>query len=210
MDIWEANKISTAFTTHGCLKNGLYTCSGSGCTGQCDGAGCDYNAYRLGQHSFYGPGDVVNTNKTFTVVTQFYTTNGRSDGELSEIRRLYVQNGKVIQNAAVKVPGVKPYDSITTKFCDAQKIAFNNTNDFAEVGGMKPLSEAFETGMVLVFSLWDDPSGGMTWLDGYSNSTVPGVSRGTCLGGLDTSLPLVNVTFSNIKFGDIGSTFSYW
>jgi len=73
-------------------------------------------------------------------------------------------------------------------------------NLFDEVGGLTPLNNAFETGMVLVFSLWDDPSGGMTWLDG------PG--SGSCPGGLDVSGgPSVNVTFSNIKFGNIGSTY---
>ncbi|KAF8963741.1 cellobiohydrolaseI [Flammula alnicola] len=202
MDIWEANRISNAFTTHGCLQNGPYTCPGTGCTGQCDGNGCAFNAFHQGDTQFYGPGLTIDTTKKFTVVTQFITDNGGTSGPLTEIRRLYVQNGRVHQNPATKVTGMPPYSSISQQYCDAQRKVMNATNLFDETGGMKPLSTAFETGMVLVFSLWDDPYGGMTWLDG------PGV--GTCPGGLDTSGgPSVNVTFSNIRFGSIGSTYLF-
>merc|ERR1711973_408649 len=58
----------------------------------------DFASWRMGDHTFYGPGDnfKVNTKKPMTVVTQFFTNDNSSDGELIEIRRLYVQEGNVI------------------------------------------------------------------------------------------------------------------
>ena len=37
-----------------------------------------------------------------TVVTQFFTDDGTSNGNLKNIRRKYVQNGKVIENSEVQ------------------------------------------------------------------------------------------------------------
>ncbi|KAF8312221.1 glycoside hydrolase, partial [Clavulina sp. PMI_390] len=191
MDIWEANSVSNAFTPHGCLQDGPYQCPSSGCSGQCDGNGCGYNAYGQGAHSFYGAGLTIDTTKTFTVVTQFITDSGTSTGNLQEIRRYYIQNGVTYQNPNSTVGG----NSITTAFCSA-----TGQTGFATEGGFTPLTKAFKTGMVLAVSLWDDPStNGMGWLDMGS--------AGTCTGGVNTTAATVSATFSNIKFGDIGSTY---
>ena len=40
-----------------------------------------------------------------TVVTQFITSDGTDNGDLIEMRRLYVQNGKVIQNSFTNING---------------------------------------------------------------------------------------------------------
>jgi cellulose 1,4-beta-cellobiosidase len=70
---------------------------------------------------------------------------------------------------------------------------------------------------VLVMSLWDDYAENMLWLDSdypaTKSVTTPGVARGTCSpsSGLPASVeansPGSSVTYSNIKFGDIGTTF---
>jgi hypothetical protein len=54
----------------------------------------------MGNESFYGrgPGFVVDTSKPMTQVTQFLTTDGTDDGDLSEIRRFYVQEGRIIHS----------------------------------------------------------------------------------------------------------------
>jgi len=54
---------------------------------------------------FYGSGSnfKVDTTKKFTVVTQFHTSDGSANGDLSEIRRLFVQDGKVIQHPTSNV-----------------------------------------------------------------------------------------------------------
>jgi cellulose 1,4-beta-cellobiosidase len=38
-----------------------------------------------------------------TVVTQFVTSDGTDNGDLKEVRRFYVQNGRVIQNSKVRM-----------------------------------------------------------------------------------------------------------
>lgn len=80
MDILEANSMATAMTPHPCNGN------------NCDKAGCGYNPFASGQRNFWGPGGTVDTNKPFTVITQFQS-NG---GTLSQISRQYVQNGRQI------------------------------------------------------------------------------------------------------------------
>ena len=44
-------------------------------------------------------------NKKMTVVTQFITDDGTDTGELVEMRRIYVQDGKVFENSVTNQPG---------------------------------------------------------------------------------------------------------
>ena len=69
--------------------------------GTCDPDGCDFNPYRMGNHSFFGPSMIVDTTSPFTVVTQFITDDGTTTGTLSEIKRFYVQNGKCDSTVSV-------------------------------------------------------------------------------------------------------------
>ena len=128
MDIWEANSISEAFTAHPCNLDGPKKCtSDQECgsfnnryNGVCDKDGCDLNPYRTGVTDFYGPGKTVDTTQPIQVVTQFITKDGTDTGDLSEIRRIFVQNGKVFQHPTSNVSGVdKQYDSITDEMCAA-------------------------------------------------------------------------------------------
>ncbi|KAF8592886.1 hypothetical protein BDV93DRAFT_594139 [Ceratobasidium sp. AG-I] len=172
----------------------------------------------MGDRSFYGKGLTVDTNKKMTVVTQFITADGTATGALKEIRRVYVQDGKVIQNSKTNVAGLAAYDSITDQFCAAQKTVFEDTNVYAQKGGMATMDKSFTAGVVLVMSIWDDHAANMLWLDSDypvgADPAKPGVSRGTCAtsSGKPTDVETNNanssVTFSNIRFGDIGSTFS--
>ncbi|KAG5651304.1 hypothetical protein H0H81_009129 [Sphagnurus paluster] len=225
MDIWEANSVAAAFTPHPCTASGLQRCTGNACGGTanrygsiCDPDGCDFNSYRMGDTGYYGKGLKVDTSKKFTVVTQFITNTGTATGTLSEIRRLYVQNGKIIQHSKTNIPGMATYDSITTAFCNAQKTAFGDRNSFNEKGGMANMSKAAANGMVLVLSIWDDHTANMLWLDSSyptnGDPSKPGIKRGTCAtssgtpSDVENSVPNSSVTFSNIKFGDIGSTYT--
>ena len=116
MDIWESNSVATAYTPHTCDTVGNVRCEGTPCgdnasgeryDGLCDKDGCDFNSWRLGDQTFFGPGSnfAVNSEKPMTVVTQFITSDGTDNGDLVEIRRLYVQDGKVIDNSFVALPG---------------------------------------------------------------------------------------------------------
>ncbi|KAG9091343.1 Exoglucanase 1 [Ceratobasidium sp. UAMH 11750] len=218
MDIWEANSIATAYTPHPCNVVGQTRCTGTQCTQYCDQPGCDFNSFRMGDRSFYGKGLTVDTSKKMTVVTQFITDTGTASGKLTEIRRVYVQDGKVIQNSKTNVPGLAAYDSITDQFCAAQKTVFEDTNVYASMGGMATMDKSFAAGVVLVMSIWDDHAANMLWLDSNypvgADPAKPGVARGTCPttsgkpSDVETNNPNSSVTFSNIRFGDIGSTFS--
>ncbi|KIO32106.1 glycoside hydrolase family 7 protein [Tulasnella calospora MUT 4182] len=222
MDIWEANSISAAYTPHPCDPTGPYKCTGAECgypsrySGVCDPDGCDFNSYRQGDHDFYGPGKTVDTTKKFTVVTQFITDNGTATGNLSEIRRLYVQNGVVIANSVNKIAGIPAVNSITQAYCDAQKSVFGDTTSFQNHGGLTAMGKSLGRGGVLVLSVWDDYAVNMLWLDSTypTDCTKEGCFRGTCAttsgvpSDVEVSAASAQVTYSNIKVGDIGSTYT--
>ena len=225
MDVWESNSISTAYTPHACTVKGQTRCEGADCgdgagqrhTGVCDKDGCDFNPYRLGNKTFFGPKPnfTIDTTKPFTVVTQFVTSDGTDNSDLSEIRRMWVQNGKTMQNSRVSVGG-KQYNSVTDDFCNVQKQVFGDPNDYEKRGGHKAMGGSLERGMVLVMSLWDDHAVNMLWLDSSyppdKSPSAPGVARGTCPTSsgkpqdVESQHPDAYVTYSNIKYGEIGST----
>ncbi|TVY90591.1 putative endo-beta-1,4-glucanase [Lachnellula willkommii] len=216
MDIWEANSAANAFTPHPCNVTGVYACTEPLCgdankyAGVCDKDGCDFNPYRDGAPDFYGPNKTIDTNRKFTVVTQFLTSDNKA---LVEINRLYVQDGTVIQNAHTNITGVISQNSISDTYCKEQKIVFGATDDFSTQGGLSQMGKALDRGMVLIFSIWDDASSGMQWLDATSG-TGAGSVRGPCSatsGDAATIMadePWSAVTFENIRTGEIGSTFS--
>ncbi|KAF6836352.1 exoglucanase type c precursor [Colletotrichum musicola] len=224
MDIWEANKISTAYTPHPCGNNAYHSCLGDNCggtysstryAGDCDPDGCDFNSYRQGNKTFYGEGagNTIDTTKKLTVVTQFLKG---SDGNLSEIKRFYVQDGKTIPNSESVISG-NPGNSLTPQFCESQKLAFNDTDIFKLRGGFPQMSKAVAAPMVLVLSLWDDHYANMLWLDStypVNAAGKPGAERGSCPttsgvpAEVEAQFPNSNVKFSNIKFGPINSTFN--
>jgi cellulose 1,4-beta-cellobiosidase len=229
MDIWEANRAAMTFTPHPCNITGVLACTEPDCGNApggnrfrsvCDKEGCDFNGYRNGDKSFYGQGKKVDSTKPFTVVTQFLTTDNTTKGDLKEIRRLYIQGGKHIQETKVAIKGLDPVNSMTGAYCSASKKVFGGANApdaFKTQGSMKQMGEAIRRGMVLAMAIWDDATGGMHWLD----STVPenaapgtpGAARGPCptTGGKSSQIQAENpdaaVVFSRIRSGDIGSTY---
>ena len=231
LDIWEANSMATAYTPHTCSVEKLYRCEGIECgdnskgeryDGVCDKDGCDINPYRMGVTDFYGRGPEypVNTLKPMTVVTQFLTVDGTDSGDLSEMRRFYVQDGKIVHSppSTILGPG-KDTDSITDQFCDDKKDLFGDVKDFQEHGGMAGMGESLDRGHVMIFSLWDDVEVNMLWLDAAypldKPETYPGIKRGDCPGG-ETSTPTYlretyansGVVFKNAAVGEIGSTYT--
>lgn len=146
-DIWEANKISSAYTSHPCKSDGPTRCDnphdcGDGKNrpdGVCDKDGCDLNPFRAGVKDFFGPGSnfKIDTTKPFTVVTQFHTDDKTANGELSEIRRLFVQDNVVHEHPKTQIPdGEKQFDSITTEMCKATKKAFGDEDTHTSHGGL--------------------------------------------------------------------------
>jgi cellulase len=165
----------------------------------CDKSGCGFNSYALGQKNYYKPGGTVDTSKPFTVTTQFITDTGCSTGKLIEIRRKYKQDGVVIENAIAanssSYPGLQ---SVTSEYCDASDSAAKG------MGGLATQGEALARGMVLIFSIWNDATGNMTWLDsGNAGPCTAGEGSPTVI---ESKYPDTSVTFSNIRWGTIGST----
>merc|ERR1712125_29998 len=107
IDLWEANKISMAFTMHSCEGGSQTRCEGTDCgdnasgerfKGICDKNGCDMQSYRLGVTDFFGPGSnfKIDTTKPVQVTTQFITEDNTDSGKLKEVKQLYHQNGQTI------------------------------------------------------------------------------------------------------------------
>ncbi|RVD83960.1 uncharacterized protein DFL_005728 [Arthrobotrys flagrans] len=222
MDIWEANSRATAFTPHPCATRGLFKCTGADCgagndrkQGICDMDGCDFNSYRLGVKNFYGRGPefTIDTTKKMTVVTQFITDNGEDRGELVEIRRLYVQDGVVIANAAANLTGLLNYDSISDEYCEKEVDVLGGSGTNELRGGSKVMGEAMERGMVLALSLWWDNGSYMWWLDGKNPGDPESLRRGPCNTEVESTPQYItanfkpSVVFSNIKLGDFGTTY---
>ncbi|KAK3984679.1 putative endo-beta-1,4-glucanase celB [Cladorrhinum sp. PSN332] len=213
MDIWEANSQANVFTPHTCSGVGSFLCAGDDCkrtaagSGVCDKNGCGINTYGLGNPTFYGPGLEVDTSRPFKLVTQFWTDDGTTAGTLTEIRRLYVQDGKVITNTAETtnanlrdIPG--GYEGhLSQDYCVAR-----NTSDFLRLGGMPGMGESLARGMVLIFSIWNSPGDFMSWLDGEEGRNGPCNATAGDPANIVATNPDVSVTFSNIRWGDIGST----
>ena len=219
VDILEANSQAMAYTLHPCTVPGQYRCTGTECGSSiCDTGGCDFNPWRTGDQTFFGTGKTIDTSKKVTVITQFITSGNKADGDLIEVRRLWVQDGVVYKNSNAKHHGLTG-NSLTDAFCKAESKLFGGDNTFKAHGGMSKIGDAIDDGMVLTFSLWSDATSHLLWLDSNNypvdaDPTKPGISRGPCStdsGKPEDILkeqPNASVTFSNIKIGDIGSTYS--
>jgi cellulase len=201
LDVWEANMPATCIAPHTCGPPGLYQCEGEECEfeGVCDKWGCTYKPYAMGNPSYYGPGAnyTVDTTRPFTVVTQFPADEA---GVLQEIKRIYVQDGRKIPQAPIKLDNLPAGNSMTQELCDATP---EQSRKFNELGGLKGMGEAMTRGMVLALSIWWDEGGNMNWLDSPPCSETEGAPS-----NIVKIQPDPTVVYSNIKWGDIGSTFS--
>jgi hypothetical protein len=176
LDIWEANSLANVYTTHPCLN------------GQCDASGCGFNTYARGDKNFYGRGSgyQVDSTQRFTVVTRFVTVDGTDNGNLKEIQRFYIQNGRTIQQ-----PTFNGFNSLSDGYCRA------NGQSNGQGGVSNGMSQGMKRGMVLSMSMWGSPNDGgqMSWLDTNPNGPCPNYKN-----------PNPYTSFVNIKIGPIGST----
>ncbi|CAE6971914.1 CBH1 [Symbiodinium sp. CCMP2592] len=230
LDVLEANRDAGVFTSHPCNREKQTICEGKdqcgdkgeGKLGICDKDGCGFSDYRMGSPQFWGAGPnfAVDTSKPMTVVTQFLTHDGTDHGDLVEVRRFYVQNNQVVQNSQTTLLP-NGGDSLTDAMCNEQSHVFKQkTNGHRDLGGLKAMGEAMRRGMVLSMSIWDSDFDRMLWLDGEKSRfdddmSQPGIKRGPCpfhYGDREDNLrhaeqhgPM-SVTFTNIRYGDLGST----
>lgn len=184
MDILESNSLAAAFTPHPCLDD----------NSNCDKGGCGFNAYSQGKTNYWAPGGTLDTTKPFTVTTQFITDDGTTTGTLSQIKRVYHQNNLTVPSAISGTTG----DSINSTWCNAVD------SSAAEFGSLTTMGEALGRGMVLAFSIWNDNSQFMNWLDSGSSGPCSATEGNPTL--IEANNATTHVVFSNIKWGDIGST----
>mmetsp|Transcript_89 Transcript_89/g.233 ORF Transcript_89/g.233 Transcript_89/m.233 type:complete len:550 (-) Transcript_89:437-2086(-) len=232
MDLLEGNRAVGVYTAHPCSHEGANKCEGKeecgdkekGYKGWCDKDGCGFAPYRLGNDTFWGagPGHTIDTTRPLTIITQFITDDGTEDGELIDIRRKYLQDNVLIENAEAPLLKSKA-DSMTDDYCtESNKVFDSKGTGFDVLGGVKGMGEALGRGMVLVLSVWDDNLQRMLWLDGEKTNIKedpedPGITRGPCKfeKGSDKDVKEhleasgeMFVTFSNIRYGDLGSTYA--
>lgn len=148
LDIWEANARATQFAPHPCNETGVYLCNPDngecGSNGVCDKSGCSLNPYRMGYPEYYGIDMIVDTTRPFSVVTQFPADES---GGLASYKRIYVQDGKVIEMPSVDVNG-KQQNFMNDEYCTA-----TSANKYMDVGATAGMGDAMSRGMVLIFSL---------------------------------------------------------
>lgn len=186
MDILESNSRAAAFTPHPCADDGS----------DCDKGGCEFNPYSQGYEDYWAPNSsaVLDTSKPFTVITQFITDDGTTTGTLSEIKRIYQQDGVTLPSAISASTG----DSINATWCASVD------GSATEFGNLVTMGEALGRGMVLAFSIWNDDSQYMNWLDAGSNGPCSTTEGNPAL--IQANDPGAHVVFSSIAWGDIGST----
>ncbi|TVY84651.1 Endoglucanase [Lachnellula suecica] len=196
LDIWEANVRATQIAPHPCNVTGLFGCTGDECAsnGVCDKGGCSINSYRTNT-TFYGPEATVDTSRPFTVVTQFPASD---NGTLLAYRRRYIQDGAVIQD--VEVSGYP--NGMDQEYCAATGPA-----QYTQLGGTAGMGESMARGMVLAMSIWWDTSEGhMGWLN--SDGAGPCSNNESDPTFIQQIQPDTRVLFSQIKWGEIDSTYS--
>lgn len=163
MDLFEANRFTTAMTAHPCKSVIETVCDNSirsDCSTDCDSDGADRNLFRE-----KGPGSalfqMLDATRPFRVRTLFRTNDGSPFGDLISIDQIFEQDGKYFVM------------NITDELAAVQKSRYQAPNMFASTGGVKQMGEALKQGMVMAIALWSDAGGNMNWLDSCSgNKTV--------------------------------------
>jgi len=195
IDLFEGNKYSQRMALHPCDAHRA-TCTGETCKGFCDSDGCTLNGYKLGAPHFYGPGgEILDSLKPFTLVTQFITEDGTDFGRLVQVSRFFLQEGRRYGLMSDTL-GMSTSD----EFCAAQPRAFDQ---FTAKNGMYNLGQALDKGMVLALSIWDDPETQLRWLDSDGNGPCPSTLTNEEIREASAHSA---VAYANLRYGTLGST----
>jgi len=201
MDVLESNSMATSMTPHPCKGN------------TCDKAGCNFNPYAKGDRNFWGPGKTVDSGKPVTVITQFVA----SGGKLTQVVRKYIQNGRQINSGTTSSCGAEGTYGGLTGMGQAlgrgsksnvfprnhSQVSWPSYPDLIASKTTRPADAVFDI-VVLAMSIWNDAKEQMQWLDQGSNGPCP-KGQGTPA-NIQSQHSDTHVVFSNIRWGDIGST----
>ncbi|KAJ8518839.1 hypothetical protein ONZ45_g4153 [Pleurotus djamor] len=225
VDLFHGNGHAHLWSAHPCPSDTPQRCVGEFDCGDrpdytlnsaCDKDGCAFNAYRLGNPTFFGPGPghTIDTTLPFTVTTQFITEDGTDDSIVVEIRRYYKQFGVVIPAPSTSITpppssGMStfgPFDSITDQYCHDVKQVFDEPDVWDGAGGLQHtvIPQGPDVGKVLVMSIDDDYDRHLDWLETDPHGPCPSGSGDP--GEVELVSPTAQVRFSDLRFGPIGST----
>ncbi|KAF3344583.1 Cell wall integrity and stress response component 1 [Verticillium dahliae VDG2] len=214
MGVWQSNSASYVVSAHPCINPDFHTCQDSRCPRGfsddifphgCDTDGCGASPYRLGNTQFYGQGKTLDSGAKFTVITRFHEDH---------VSQSFIQAGEPIETPPSQASGVQG-NAISDDFCDSQASAFGERNRYAEVGGWSSTKRALAGQWVMVMSITHDAYANMLWLDSLypvDAAGRPGALRGPCPANRGypaqtlVENPQAKVTFSDIRYGPIGTT----
>jgi cellulase len=90
---------------------------------------------------------------------------------------------------------------------DDEYCSTHGADRYFDLGATKGMGDAMTRGMVLAFSVWWSEGDNMEWLDSEAENAGPcQAGEGAPSNILDIQ-PDTSVTFSKIKWGEIGSTY---
>lgn len=99
----------------------------------------------------------------------------------------------------VQIEGPPKINFMNDDYCKA-----TGADQFMTLGGMTGMGESMTRGMVLAMSIWWDDATAMEWLD--TNAAGPCNATEGFPDSIVKVEPNPEVTFSNIRFGEINST----
>ncbi|KAK4223566.1 Exoglucanase 1 [Podospora fimiseda] len=223
-DVWNSNAHSYSMSSKVCPsgKNKFVVCTeGDYCDPRlspsderpgpkCDPVGCSWSTYRLASKEFYGRGKLVDTNKKFTVVTRW---------EENRVYQFFIQDGKKIEVPTARWDDLPKENGISPDMCAKLPDIFSERDRFMENDGWKSHLEMVTQPMVMAMSLNVDYWSYNLWLDSVyppERENTPEMEyyeHGPCRDWEKSNprvvlaeYPYANVTWSNIRFGPIGST----
>ncbi|KAH9141754.1 hypothetical protein AeRB84_014103, partial [Aphanomyces euteiches] len=154
-DIWESNSISQACTSRPKTVTDQYRClsptecgddaTGNRSDGVCDKDGCDFNTYRLNDHTFYGPGFNFNVDSTKLVTVVIHSSRStatwsKSSASMSKIARASTTRPST---GAALMP-----------LCNQAKPVFGDAKGHLKRRELKAMGDAVKKGVVSTMSLW--------------------------------------------------------
>lgn len=123
------------------------------------------------------------------------------NGILTEIHRSYIQDGRLIRSEVVNSTELPQVNYLNDEFCEA-----TGSRRFMELGAHEEMGNAMTRGMVLAISIWWDEGGYMQWMDGAAQGAGPCNETEGAPSNIVLIEPNPVVTFSNMKWGEIGTT----
>ena len=135
------------------------------------------------------------------MVTQFPAD---ADGKMTQYRRFYIQDGKLIDNAPVQEGDFAGQNFMDDPYCEHY-----GAERYMDLGATAGMGEALDRGMVLAFSIWWDESEHMNWLDGVEDGVGPCEFHEGDPENIRVVQPDTSLIYSKMKWGELGSTYEY-